>query len=242
MEILQSPSPNFDDRPGGREIDMLVLHYTGMKTGDEAFERLCDPVAKVSAHYLVEEDGRILQMVADDKRAWHAGISHWAGEEALNGCSIGIEIVNPGHEWGYRDFPNKQMNSVISLAESLMKRYNISNRRIVGHSDIAPTRKQDPGELFNWQLLAENNVGLWCIATSIEKLDSLCQDQTGENISFFQSQLVKLGYGLPETGVYDLETVAVVKAFQRHWVPRNVTGQACALTQATLETLLSTKE
>ncbi|MGC9268607.1 N-acetylmuramoyl-L-alanine amidase [Acidiphilium sp.] len=154
-------SPNQDDRPEDAPIDHLVLHYTGMRSGDEAITRLCDPVAKVSSHYVVAEDGAIHALVPEARRAWHAGVSAWRGVRALNDRSIGIEIVNPGHEWGYRAFPPAQIAAVVSLARSILTRHPIPARNIVAHSDIAPDRKQDPGELFPWRDLAARGIGLW---------------------------------------------------------------------------------
>ncbi len=159
MNIISHPSPNCDERPQDLKVDMLVLHYTGMKTGTEALERMCDAHAEVSAHYMVEEDGRIYQLVPENKRAWHAGLSYWRGETNINARSIGIEIVNPGHEWGYRAFPQVQIDSVISLCLDVLSRQRIEKRNVVGHSDIAPTRKTDPGELFPWPELAANGIG-----------------------------------------------------------------------------------
>lgn len=152
MKLLHNyKSPNFTARRGGHEIpSMIIIHYTGMKTGQEALERLCDPEAQVSAHYVIEENGDIYQLVDDDKRAWHAGASEWQGETDINSASIGIELVNPGHEWGYRDFPDVQIEALIELSKDLVERYGIPVERILGHSDVAPGRKQDPGELFPW--------------------------------------------------------------------------------------------
>lgn len=161
MELIQHPSPNFDDRPNDVIVDLLVLHYTGMETGAAALDRMCDPAAEVSAHYMVEEDGKVFQLVNETKRAWHAGKSYWRGRSGLNACSIGIEIVNPGHEFGYRAFPQIQMDAVKDLCISIMGRHMIPARNVVGHSDIAPSRKEDPGELFDWPFLAEAGVGLW---------------------------------------------------------------------------------
>ncbi|MCP4394683.1 MAG: N-acetylmuramoyl-L-alanine amidase [Alphaproteobacteria bacterium] len=163
MHIEFSPSPNFNDRGAGAAIDMLVMHYTGMKTAEEALQRMCSKESQVSAHYMVDEDGAIYQLVDEDKRAWHAGVSFWRGETDINSHSIGIEIVNPGHEFGYREFPDVQMQSVIWLSQQILERHPIPARNVVAHSDIAPTRKQDPGELFNWQMLADNGVGLWVV-------------------------------------------------------------------------------
>jgi N-acetylmuramoyl-L-alanine amidase len=152
MKIIDAPSPNFDAR--GHAADMIILHYTGMKTGAEALARLCDPAAKVSAHYLVEENGDVFRLVSEENRAWHAGVSIWQGEADINASSIGIEIVNPGHEWGYRDFPVVQIDSVITLIEDIRTRHDISPARVLAHSDVAPRRKEDPGEKFPWVRLA----------------------------------------------------------------------------------------
>ena len=161
LEISERPSPNHDPRDEPMRIDMLVLHYTGMTTAAAALDRLCDPAARVSAHYLVDEDGAIWRLVSDTRRAFHAGRSCWAGEYDLNRISIGIEIVNPGHQWGYRPFPEAQMAAVEALCMDLVSRHRIPPHRIVGHSDIAPERKSDPGELFDWPRLARADIGVW---------------------------------------------------------------------------------
>jgi N-acetylmuramoyl-L-alanine amidase len=165
LDISERPSPNHDSRgdviAGTPRIDMLVLHYTGMQSAAAALDRLCDPQAKVSSHYLVEEGGAIWRLVPEERRAWHAGVSYWLGETSLNTVSIGIEIVNPGHEWGYRPFPEPQMQAVEALCRDIMARRRLPEHRIVGHSDIAPTRKSDPGELFDWPRLARAGIGLW---------------------------------------------------------------------------------
>jgi len=161
LEIADRPSPNHARRGEPARIDMLVLHYTGMANAAAALDRLCDPAARVSAHYLVEENGTIWRLVSDERRAFHAGRSCWAGENDLNHVSIGIEIVNPGHEWGYRPFPEEQMTAVERLCHDLISRYSIPRHRIVGHSDVAPDRKSDPGELFDWPRLARAGIGLW---------------------------------------------------------------------------------
>lgn len=164
LQIRERHSPNHAPRgepPNIRPVNMLVLHYTGMQSAEAAIERLCDPAARVSAHYVVEESGIVLRLVPDERRAFHAGVSCWQGEQDLNWVSIGIEIVNPGHEWGYRPFPEPQMAVVEQLCRQLVARHRIPATRIVGHSDIAPDRKSDPGELFDWPRLARAGIGLW---------------------------------------------------------------------------------
>src|SRR5579864_6043616 len=159
MRLIQRPSPNHDAR--NVPVDLLVLHYTGMKSANEALERLCDPAAKVSAHYTVDEDGTVYHHVPEARRAWHAGVSSWAGATDINACSIGIELVNPGHEFGYRDFPDAQIEALITLCHGILLRHPISSARVLGHSDVAPARKEDPGELFPWARLAKAGIGLW---------------------------------------------------------------------------------
>lgn len=161
VEVRDRASPNHGARGEPERIDMLVFHYTGMKSAQAAIERLCDPSALVSAHYVVEENGRIWRLVPEFRRAFHAGVSSWQGESELNALSLGIEIVNPGHEWGYRPFPREQMTAVERLCRDLVWRYSIPAHRIVGHSDIAPERKSDPGELFDWFRLARAGIGIW---------------------------------------------------------------------------------
>ena len=156
--IIDSPSPNFDARD--RPISMVVLHYTGMADAESAIQRLRDPEARVSCHYLIAEDGQILRMVAEEHRAWHAGLSYWRGVSGVNACSIGIEIVNPGHEYGYRPFTAEQMESLIPLLSAIVTRYAIPPANVVGHSDVAPARKEDPGELFDWARLARHRLAI----------------------------------------------------------------------------------
>lgn len=159
--IRDRPSPNHDRRGDPARIDMLVLHYTGMRSAEAALDRLCDPASRVSSHYMVEEDGAVWRLVAEARRAFHAGLSCWDGERELNFVSIGIEIVNPGHEWGYRPFPDAQMDAVQALCAEILSRHPIPPSRIVGHSDIAPERKTDPGELFDWPRLGRAGIGIW---------------------------------------------------------------------------------
>jgi N-acetylmuramoyl-L-alanine amidase len=165
--MILRPSPNFDARQV--PIDILLLHYTGMPSAEAALERLCDPAAKVSSHWLIEEDGTSHRLVDEERRAWHAGKSFWAGERDINGRSIGIELVNPGHEWGYRPFPPAQMDALATLAAGIVERHAIPSARVLAHSDVAPTRKQDPGELFDWAWLAGRGIGLWPAADAPAK-------------------------------------------------------------------------
>jgi N-acetylmuramoyl-L-alanine amidase len=237
------PSPNFDERAGGRAPDMILLHYTGMPTGQAALERLCARASKVSAHYVVFEDGHVVQCVPEDKRAWHAGVSSWAGESDINSRSIGIEIVNPGHEFGYADFPLRQIAAVIALCKSIVTRRGpIDPARVLGHSDVAPSRKQDPGEKFPWELLAESGVGHWVRAAplKVEGLTMMHGDR-GEAVSRLQRMLAAYGYGVEETGHYDDATRDAVTAFQRHFRQGQVDGVADPSTLMTLRALVETR-
>ncbi len=231
MQIIARPSPNYTDRMPG-PIDMLVLHYTGMASGEDALARLCDPAAQVSAHYLIDEDGQIYQLVAEKKRAWHAGVSCWAGERDINSRSIGIELVNPGHELGYRNFPELQMRRLAELCHEILLRHPIPPHRVLGHSDVAPGRKRDPGELFDWEWLAGQGIGVWPAP-----VDSDAASQPG--ILSLQTDLASFGYDVPQTGIYGTQTRAVVTAFQRHFRPSNVDGVADAHTVAILQHLLT---
>ncbi|MDF2368602.1 N-acetylmuramoyl-L-alanine amidase [Sneathiella sp.] len=237
--IIWHPSPNFDAREAGTPVDMLVLHYTGMKTGAEAIERLCDPDAKVSAHYAVEEDGRIFALVKEEMRAWHAGVSCWRGAQNINARSVGIEIVNPGHEFGYRAFPAVQMAAVTVLAADIVARHAISARNVVGHSDVAPHRKEDPGELFDWQELARSGVGLWYRgeASASHKITPLASNDKGSAVSDLQEALKELGYDVVLDGHYGVALSSVIRAFQRHWRPSKVDGEADEETQAIIYAL-----
>ena len=237
MNIIEAPSPNFDGRTA--PPSMLVLHYTGMKTGPEALDRLRDPQAKVSSHYLVEEDGRVFRLVAEERRAWHAGVSFWRGRRNVNGDSIGIEIVNPGHEFGYRPFPEPQVESVIALVADIRTRWDIEDRDIVGHSDIAPDRKDDPGEMFPWKRLSEAGHGLWAEWPAAPGAP-IGEGEEGAAVFALQAGFTRLGYDLPPTGAFDATTATVVRAFQRHWRPERVDGIADGETRARLIALLRT--
>ena len=235
LDIIDAPSPNFDART--KVPDMLVLHYTGMQSGDAALARLCDPEARVSSHYLVEEDGRIFRLVAEERRAWHAGRSFWKGEEGVNHASIGIEIVNPGHEFGYRAFPEAQVAAVIALVADIRTRWEIEDSRIIGHSDVAPARKQDPGELFPWKRLAEAGHGVWAEADPAPG-EPLSEGAEGVGVFALQAGLTRLGYDCAPTGKFDQNTREVVTAFQRHWVQTRFDGVADGLTRARLMAVL----
>jgi N-acetylmuramoyl-L-alanine amidase len=237
------PSSNFDERKDKRAPDIILLHYTGMKTGEAALERLCTSESKVSAHYVVFEDGRIVQCVPERLRAWHAGVSYWAGETDINSNSIGIEIVNPGHEFGYRDFPMRQTAAVISLCKSILARQTqISPDRVLAHSDVAPSRKQDPGEKFPWHLLNESGVGHWVRAAPLNVEGPLLMaGDHGESVTRLQRVLIGYGYGIAESGQYDEATREVVAAFQRHFRQARVDGIADASTLLTLRALIETR-
>lgn len=228
-------SPNHDARPPGAEIDTLVLHYTGMPTAEGALARLCDPEARVSAHYVVEEDGTTWQLVADERRAWHAGASFWRGKTDINACSIGIEIVNPGHEWGYRPFPAAQMRALLTLCRAILARHPIAQRNVVAHSDIAPERKQDPGELFAFSFLARHGVGIFPEAVANSGTgDALF---SASALRAVRADLIGVGYKLAPEGPLDRSLAVVLSAFQRHWRPEAITGAADRGTRARLAAL-----
>jgi N-acetylmuramoyl-L-alanine amidase len=206
--LKKRTSSNFDHRPVDVSIDMLVFHYTGMQTALSALDRMCDLEAEVSAHYMVDEDGSIWSLVEEVDRAWHAGVAYWRGNTNINARSIGIEIVNPGHQFGYCEFPEAQMQSVTELALDVLSRHPIPPQNVVGHSDIAPTRKTDPGEFFNWARLAELGIGLWP-----SQADHLEQD-----LNALASALTHIGYNVSNLSM-------ALKAFQRHYRPKRVTGR-----------------
>jgi N-acetylmuramoyl-L-alanine amidase len=217
--IVDAPSPNQDDRDA--PIDILLLHYTGMQSAQAAIDRLRDPEARVSSHYVIEEAGTIWRLVPEPRRAWHAGISHWRGMDTLNARSIGIEIVNPGHEWGYRPFPPAQMAAVIWLCQGILARHAIPAVNVVGHSDVAPDRKDDPGELFDWPGLARAGIGLWPTGDRPPVPEPAVPDA-----------LRAIGYPIP-----DLATT--LRAFQRRWLPHAITGQPDRPTRTRLATVLA---
>lgn len=211
LDIISRPSPNFNERREGKKPTILVQHYTGMQSVEAALERLCNAEAGVSSHYLIDEAGVIFQLVEEEKRAWHAGVGYWRGEEDLNSASIGIEIVNPGHEFGYHPFPETQIQSVIRLSKTIVERHSIQPVNVIGHSDLAPSRKQDPGELFPWARLAAEGIGLW--VSGIEEAPVPQAD--------VKEAFKSLGYDLENNGFDD-----VLQAFQRHWAADQL-GQGC---------------
>ncbi len=221
MTPSERPSPNFDDRPSATPIDMLVLHYTGMESAEAALERLCDAQAKVSAHYVIGEDGAVTALVDEAARAWHAGEAYWRGQADVNGRSIGIELVNPGHEFGYRDFPDPQMAALEKLACDILARHPIPARNVVGHSDVAPGRKADPGERFDWARLAATGIGLW---------PGRCEPVEADGQQILE-WLVAYGYD-------SADGPQAMTAFQRHFYPQTLDGSADAATIGRLRALL----
>src|ERR1700748_2174709 len=232
------PSTNHCERNKGRLPDMILLHYTGMPDVEGAIARLCTAGTEVSAHYIVLEDGRIVQCVPEAKRAWHAGVSSWAGEEDINSCSIGVEIINRGHDWGYPDYPLRQIAAVIALCRGIMLRRKVPAHRVLAHSDVAPARKKDPGEKFPWHSLANSGVGHWVQPAPIVRGESLKLGSVSGDVENLQHALARYGYGVPVTGKYDTATTEVVTAFQRHFRPANVDGIADHSTVSTLHALL----
>jgi N-acetylmuramoyl-L-alanine amidase len=233
------PSPNHGERQGVTHPDMLILHYTGMADTAAALERLCSRDSGVSAHYLVREDGRITQCVAEERRAWHAGIAGWDRVTDVNSHSIGVEIANPGHEFGYVDFPAVQIDAVIALGRDILHRHGIGPARVLAHSDVAPARKQDPGEKFPWQTLWEAGVGLWVAPAPLgDRAGALAHGDDGPEVAVLQEHLRRYGYALDVTARYDHATEHVVAAFQRHFRQQRVDGRADPSTRDTLARLL----
>jgi N-acetylmuramoyl-L-alanine amidase len=232
LHFVERPSPNHDPRPAGAPVDILVLHYTGMRSAEEALDRLCDPQAKVSAHYTIDRDGCIYRHVDEDRRARHAGVSWWAGERDVNSRSIGIELVNPGHEFGYVPFPEAQIDALMELARSILARHPIPPNRVLGHSDVAPSRKMDPGELFPWPQLAKSGIGVFPATSDVgPRLDAVMNDKA------FAVMLRHFGYGVaPDV---DIPLATVTTAFQRHFRPEKIDGIADDETQARLRALVS---
>ena len=231
-------SPNHTERRGYAAPTCVILHYTGMPTGAAALALLRDPASEVSAHYFVWEDGRIVQLVGEDRRAWHAGLSVWKGERDINSCSIGVEIVNPGHDGGSPPFPAAQIAAVIALTRDICDRRAIKPERILAHSDIAPARKSDPGERFPWGRLWREGVGHWVKPSPIVGGPILKPGAEGPPVRALQAMLALYGYGVELSGVYDRQTELCVAAFQRHFRPAQVDGEADASTIETLRRLI----
>jgi len=211
--VIERPSPNHDARPAGKTTDLVILHYTGMRDAESALRRLADPVAKVSSHYLIDEQGVVYRLVDESRRAWHAGVSYWGGERDVNGVSIGIELANPGHDFGYRPFPQAQMTALVELCHGILARHPIPRARIIGHSDVAPRRKIDPGELFDWRALAAAGFGLWP-----EPLEEPADPATA------LKALARIGYEIGPAEADEI-TRAAIAAFQRHFRPRRIDGE-----------------
>jgi N-acetylmuramoyl-L-alanine amidase len=234
------PSPNYGARRGWKRPDMILLHYTGMGTAEAAARWLANPESKVSTHYLIAEDGAITQMVSERHRAWHAGASYWAGERDINSVSIGIEIHNHGHEApdGLPPYPRAQMEAVAALCRDIAARWSVPPERVLGHSDVAPGRKVDPGEHFDWQWLAEQGVGVWVPpAPAGDEADA-----AAEGVAEIKARLARVGYGVTPGPHFDDHTEAVIAAFQRRFRPARVDGRADPSTVATLDQLLAALE
>ncbi|MBP2236873.1 N-acetylmuramoyl-L-alanine amidase [Sinorhizobium kostiense] len=232
------PSPNHGERVGGRRPDMILLHYTGMETSAGALEWLCREESQVSCHYFVHEDGRIDQLVAEERRAWHAGKSFWKGETDINSCSIGIEIANPGHPGGLPDFPERQVEAVVELCRDCGERWQIAPQRVLAHSDVAPIRKVDPGEKFPWDVLFRRGVGHWVDPAPVGGGRYFQRGDRGQPVEALQSMLSIYGYAVEITGLFCEQTEGAVAAFQRHFRQSRVDGIADVSTIDTLHRLL----
>ena len=232
-------SPNFGPRRDGKGPVILLLHYTGMETGEAAESWLCNPESNVSCHYLVHEDGSVVQMVRESDRAWHAGKARWAGETDINSVSIGIEIVNPGHAGGMPDFPAAQIDAVVALAGDIMARHSMQPQNVLAHSDVAPGRKCDPGERFPWERLAAAGLCIHVDPAPFKEGETLMPDDKSEAVETLQSMLALVGYGIDINGTYDAHTKACVAAFQRRYRPCRVDGLADTSTVETLNALIA---
>jgi N-acetylmuramoyl-L-alanine amidase len=235
------PSPNHGPRAPQLATDILLLHYTGTTDTKAALACLCDPVAQVSCHYIIDESGEIGQLVPEAHRAWHAGVSSWEGETDINSRSIGIEISNGGHSLGYPDFPDAQIDAVIALCRDIIQRHHIRADRVLAHSDVAPGRKIDPGEKFPWERLHRAGIGMW-IAPTPPAPPALELGDRGEAVAQLQNALARYGFGIKPTGIYDEATVAMVTAFQRHFRCALVDGRADRSTIDALEALLVARD
>lgn len=233
------PSPNIEPRARGLTPTILILHYTGLPTAAKAIEVLSRPDCKVSCHYVIDTDGRITQMVAEDKRAWHAGLSSWHGETDINSASIGIEIQNPGHQHGYPEFPDLQMAAVKALSKDIIARNQIAPQHVLAHSDVAPARKVDPGEKFDWPGLYRDGIGFWVPPAPVEASDiGMGEGDDGEVVVQARALLARFGYGIDLNGAFDTAFGFVVRAFQLHYRPARVDSRLDGSTLATLERLV----
>lgn len=239
FDIAVRPSPNFGQRAAGKPVDILLLHYTGMASEEGALAWLCDPRSQVSSHYFVHEDGRVVRMVEESQRAWHAGRSHWAGETDINSRSVGIEIANPGHEYGYRPFPDVQIEGLIALCRGILARHPIPPERVLAHSDVAPLRKDDPGELFPWETLFRAGIGRWVSPEPLIDGPVVKVGDSGAGVVDLKQRFRRYGYGLGPESLFDDEMAAVVRAFQRHFRLERVDGIADLSTMRTLDRLLA---
>ncbi|MFM9939666.1 MAG: N-acetylmuramoyl-L-alanine amidase [Hyphomicrobiaceae bacterium] len=233
-------SPNFEPRRGVTQANMLLLHYTGMHSAAKAIDWLSRPESRVSSHYVLDEHGVVTQLVAETDRAWHAGLAVWHGETDINSLSIGIEIHNPGHDHGYPDFPEVQMCRLEALCQEIVTRWSIPPERVLAHSDVAPKRKIDPGEKFDWKRLSQRGVGHWVEPEPVDPVDLGCAPESvSPVIAAAQQKLARYGYGVPQTGILDADTRIVVAAFQRHFRPARVDGRLDRSTCVTLDRLLA---
>ncbi len=223
--MIELPSPNHGPRPEGVTVNCLLVHYTGLPTAEIALSRLCQPGSGVSSHYTIDEDGTVYRHVPEERRAWHAGVGCWRGCRDMNSCSIGVELVTPGHEWGYRPFPQVQMAAFRALALDIMVRHTLGADAVIGHADIACTRKEDPGELFDWQGLAALGIGVWPTVTA--------DDREPGHLHEAGVLLETYGYDVATAGV-----TSCLTAFQRHFDPERVTGQLHGETMVRLRGLL----
>ncbi len=236
LNFIDAPSPNFDARPS--PPDMVVIHYTGMATGEAALAKLRDPTPpRVSTHWMIETDGLLFRLVPEERRAWHAGVSFWKGQTSLNDASIGIELVNPGHDLGYTDVPDAQIETLIALLGEIRSRWTVPDSRILCHSDVAPNRKIDPGERFPWARLAAAGHGLW-VEPAPSPGPPLAEGEKGTGVFALQAGFTRLGFDCAPSGEFDSATRTVVEAFQRHWRPSLVDGVADGETRARLVGLL----
>ncbi len=235
------PSPNHGERRDGANIDTLILHYTGMPDAQQSCDWLCNPDSEVSCHYFVFEDGRIAQLVPEDRRAWHAGASFWAGDTDINSRSIGIEIANPGPPDGEPGYPDAQIEALIALCRDIVDRNAIPASRVLAHSDVAPARKCDPGEKFPWDRLASAGIGHWTEPEPVGGGEFMQEGDVGQPVEALQAMLAHYGYGVDITGTFDSTTREVVTAFQRHFRPAQVDGVADRSTVTTLYRLSQTR-